>query len=116
MPWHIKRLENGLLVQEYDQEPNDKSEELLTPDDRTQDECHPRFAHLKPAESMVLPDEPKATAPSSWYPSQYEDLGEFLNGDPRVNALRAHCVNDKLDSGSVSRRYNWRYYEPDESF
>jgi hypothetical protein len=115
MPWHIKRLENGLLVQEYDQEPDDKSEELLTPDDRTQDECHPRFAHLKPGETMVLPDEPKTKTSGSWYPSQYEDLGEFLNGDPGANALRAHCVNDKLDSGSGSRRYNWRYYEPDES-
>jgi hypothetical protein len=107
MPWHIKRLENGLLVQAYDQEPDDESEELLTPDDRTQDECHPRFAHLKPGESLVLPDEPKTTTSGSWYPSQYEDLGEFLNGDP--GAI------DKLDSNSRSRRYNWRYYEPDES-
>jgi hypothetical protein len=104
----IKCLENGLLVQAYDQEPDDESEELLTPDDRTQDECHLRFAHLKPGESMVLPDEPRTTTSSSWYLSQYEDLGEFLNGDP--GAI------DKLDSGGRSRRYNWRYYEPDESF
>jgi hypothetical protein len=36
---HIKHLENGLLVQAYDREPNDESEELLTPDGKTQDEC-----------------------------------------------------------------------------
>ncbi|NJK52365.1 MAG: hypothetical protein HC936_05205 [Leptolyngbyaceae cyanobacterium SU_3_3] len=46
----------------------------------------------------------QTTTSSSWYPSQYEELGEFLNGDP--GAI------DKLDSGSRSRRYNWRYYEP----
>jgi hypothetical protein len=107
MPWQIKRLENGLLVQEYDQEPNDQSEELLTPDGKTQDECYPCFAHLNPGESLVLPDEPKSPNSGSWYPSQYEDLGEFLNGDPEAI--------DKLDIGERSRHYNWRYYEPDES-
>ena len=96
-----------MLVQAYDQEPDDESEELLTSDGKTQDECHPHFAHLKSGESLVLPDEPKTTISGSWYPSQYEDLGEFLNGDPGT-------IN-KLDSRSGSRRYNWRYYEPDES-
>ncbi|NJR61994.1 MAG: hypothetical protein HC769_26095 [Cyanobacteria bacterium CRU_2_1] len=96
-----------MLVQAYDREPDDESEELLTPDDKTQDECYPRFAHLKPGESLVLPDEPETTTSGSRYPSQYEDLGEFLNSDPGAIA--------KLDSGSPSRRYNWRYYEPDES-
>ncbi|MGI0493488.1 hypothetical protein ACN4EG_17030 [Alkalinema pantanalense CENA528] len=108
MPWHIKRLVNGLLVQEYDREPDDESEELLTPDDKTQDECYPNFAHLKPGETLVLPEEkPQTTASGSWYPSQYEDLDEFLNSDP--GAI------DKLDSGNRSRRFNWRYYEPNES-
>ena len=107
MPRHIKRLENGLLVQAYDREPDDESEELLTPDGKTQDECYPRFAHLKPGESLVLPDEPETTTSGSRYPSQYEDLGEFLNSDP--GAI------DKLDSGSRSRRFDWRSYEPDES-
>ncbi|MDX2242423.1 MAG: hypothetical protein NW224_17190 [Leptolyngbyaceae cyanobacterium bins.302] len=107
MPWHIKRLENGLLVQEYDREPDDESEELLTPDGKTQDECYPRFAHLKPGESLVLPDEPKTTASDSRYPSQYEDLDEFLNSD--------QGAIDKLDGGSWSRRFDWRSYEPDES-
>jgi hypothetical protein len=107
MPWQIKRLENGLLVQEYDQEPDETSEELLTPDDRTQDECYPNFAHLKPGEVLVLPEEPKKENSGCWYPSRYEDLGEFLNGDP--GAI------DRLEGGRPSR-YSWRDYEPDESW
>src|SRR6476661_2110340 len=99
MSWQIKRLENGLLVQEYDQEPDDQSEEILTPDGKTQDECYPCFAHLKPGESLVLPDKPKPPDFGSWYSSRYEDLSEFLNSDP--GAI------DKLDSGSRSRRFDW---------
>ena len=108
MPWHIKRLDNNLLVQAYEQEPDDKSEALLAPDSKTQNECYPRFAHLKPGESLLLPDEPKTTNSGSWHPSQYEDLGEFLNRDP--GAI------DQLDSGRRSPRYDWRDYEPDEFF
>jgi hypothetical protein len=77
-------------------------------DDLHQDyDGHPRFAHLKPGETMVLPDEPKTKTSGSSYPSQYDDLGEFLNGNP--GAI------DKLDNNSQVSRYNWRYYEPDES-
>lgn len=103
----IQRLEDGLLVMLYDDDPDSPGDELITPsDDISQDEHYPEYAHLKPGESIIIRKTPVIPSSGSWYPSQYEDLDEFLNSGP--GAI------DKLGDGSPTNR-RWRLLEPDES-
>jgi hypothetical protein len=107
MTKRIKRLEDGLLVMLYDDDPDLLGEELITPSNTiSQDEHYPKYAHLQPGESIILEDSPIKPSSGSYYPSQYEDLDEFLNSDP--GAI------DRLDNGNRNTR-NWHLFEPDES-
>jgi hypothetical protein len=91
----IKRLEDGLLVMLYGNDPDDLGEELITPsDDISQDEHYPKYAHLKPGESMVIERSSVKYTSASYYPSQYEDLDEFLNMNPSAIDFLADLSED----------------------
>lgn len=80
----IQRLEDGLLVMLYDDDPDSPGDELITHSDDiiSQDEHYPEYAHLKPGESIIIKENPIKPTSGYYYPSEYEDLDEFLNSDP----------------------------------
>lgn len=91
----------------YDNDPDSPGDELITPSkDISQDEHYPEYTHFKPGESIIIRGTPVIASSSSLYPSQYENLDEFLNSDP--GAI------DKLGDGNPTNR-RWRLLEPDES-
>ncbi|MHC5778570.1 hypothetical protein [Nostoc sp.] len=104
----IQRLEDGLLVMLYNDDPDSPGDELITPSDNiSQDEHYPEYAHLKRGESIIIKENPIKPASGYYYPSGYEDLDEFLNSDP--GAI------DRLGDESSTTR-GWRPPEPDESW
>ncbi|BAZ02988.1 hypothetical protein NIES37_70010 (plasmid) [Tolypothrix tenuis PCC 7101] len=79
----IQRLENGLLVMLYDDDPDSPGDELITPSLHiSQDEHYPEYAYLKTGDSLIIKENTVKHTSGSYYPSGYEDLDEFLNSDP----------------------------------